>query len=218
MDLRARWSSHRSALSRGRHGNKHLQNAWNQYGKQSFFFEVLEECDESVVLFREQVWIDKLLPFNKRIGFNNSPTATNRAGFKHSQETREYLSSIAKRRTNTHLLEYAKSLRGKPAHNKGKAGRTWTDEQKKHASLSKKGSVPWNVGVRHKAETIEKISRTASLSLTKHKEVGPEYINGLRSKGMTYKKISELTGISLSQCNKIARLKRTYEKLKGVNK
>lgn len=55
-----RWGLHKSNLRNNRHGNEHLQRAWNKYDEEAFRFEILEETgpDESIVRAREQVWLD----------------------------------------------------------------------------------------------------------------------------------------------------------------
>lgn len=45
--IRKRWSVHIFELNSNRHGNIHLQNAWNKYGAQNFLFYVLEQMSDS---------------------------------------------------------------------------------------------------------------------------------------------------------------------------
>jgi group I intron endonuclease len=47
-------------LKNGKHPNQHLQHAYNLYGVDAFVFEILEECDDGIVIEREQFWIDSL--------------------------------------------------------------------------------------------------------------------------------------------------------------
>lgn len=56
-DMRARWAHHRNALRRGDHANPALQRAYVKYGSR-LVFTVLETCDVSEVLVREQACID----------------------------------------------------------------------------------------------------------------------------------------------------------------
>lgn len=44
-NLTQRWNRHLNKLNKNCHFNPHLQNAWNKYGKENFFFEILEEKD-----------------------------------------------------------------------------------------------------------------------------------------------------------------------------
>lgn len=43
-----RWAVHLFLLDRNKHGNSHLQSAWNKYGKDNFIFEILEEEVSSI--------------------------------------------------------------------------------------------------------------------------------------------------------------------------
>lgn len=52
--LNHRWNIHKSLLRRHIHGNKHLQNSWNKYGESNFKFDMIEECDNSVLIEREE--------------------------------------------------------------------------------------------------------------------------------------------------------------------
>jgi group I intron endonuclease len=45
INIKDRWSGHRSALNKGVHINTHLQSAWNKYGKDKFVFYIIEEID-----------------------------------------------------------------------------------------------------------------------------------------------------------------------------
>lgn len=52
-NIRGRWDKHKQMLRNNAHTTKHLQLAWNVYGKEYFTFSVLEECDQSQLLVRE---------------------------------------------------------------------------------------------------------------------------------------------------------------------
>lgn len=80
--FKTRWASWRGDLKNGRTKNKHLQNAWNKYGKDAFEFSVLEVVEnKSEVLEREQYWIDTLKP-----EYNNRPNASSNLGWKMPKE------------------------------------------------------------------------------------------------------------------------------------
>lgn len=57
-DIVARWAHHMTYLNENIHGNPHLQNAWNKYGKDKFEFSIIEECEYDKLTEREQYWID----------------------------------------------------------------------------------------------------------------------------------------------------------------
>lgn len=68
-----RWKQWRDNLKRGK-SNKHLCNSWNKYGAKNFEFSVLEIVeDKTLVLEREQYWMDALKP-----EFNICPKAGSR--------------------------------------------------------------------------------------------------------------------------------------------
>jgi ribosomal protein S27E len=68
-NVKSRWYQHKSKLRENRHGNTHLQNAWNLYGEENFVFEVIEECEPEFQFEREQHYLDELNPFDDN-GYN----------------------------------------------------------------------------------------------------------------------------------------------------
>ena len=205
ISIKQRWSSHRSMLSKGKHNNKHLQNTFNKYGPDDFRFKVIEYCGNTVLIEREQYWIDEMDASNPICGLNNSPTASTSKGFRHSEATKKTLSEIAKSRDHTRLLEYSKSCIGKPGHSKGIRGRKHTQKEKEAQSLRQKGKVTWNKGIPQSEEVKQKISRTLIVKKINVKFTDKQRteVLRLRVKGLGYYAISDLTGISMSQCHKI---------------
>jgi group I intron endonuclease len=49
-----RWSDHKKDLKKSRHHNRHLQRAWDKYGKENFELVVVETCVPEALLDREQ--------------------------------------------------------------------------------------------------------------------------------------------------------------------
>jgi group I intron endonuclease len=85
VSLGQRFSVHTHCLRNDKHHNRHLQNAWNKYGEDSFLFEVLEKVeDKEKLVEREQHWIDIREP-----EYNLSPTAGSTLGVKYSEEARK---------------------------------------------------------------------------------------------------------------------------------
>ena len=221
VSLYQRWACHRSMLNRNVHNNKHLQNAWAKYGERTFQFSVVEPCPISLLIQREQYWIDTLGACSPEVGMNNSPTASTSLGFRHSEETKKKLSDIAKKRDNSHLLENAARMRGKPSPSKGFSGKKWTPEMKLAASINRKGRVPWNRGIPMRDDVRKKVSET--LLLSDRKTISQEVrdkINALRSAGFTYPSISKITGVSIAHSYRIAPQPkfgmRSIEKIKGA--
>ena len=87
-NLRQRKNLHAHELRQNKHGNRHLQRAWNKYGEQAFIFEVLELVLPISLTAREQYWINKLKPFGRK-GFNILTEAGSNLGRKRSPESIE---------------------------------------------------------------------------------------------------------------------------------
>lgn len=65
-----RWNEHIRDLKLNKHKNKHLQNAWNKYGKENFKFEIIEFCDHTEALKKEEYYINFFKTTDHNIGFN----------------------------------------------------------------------------------------------------------------------------------------------------
>lgn len=57
-----RLKRHLSELKRDIHFNKFLQNCWNKYGIDNFYYEVLELCNQEILRVREKHYIDLVKP------------------------------------------------------------------------------------------------------------------------------------------------------------
>lgn len=69
-NIEKRWKTHLNGLKNGNHHNIHLQRSWNKYGEDNFVFEVVEECNETLLLDLEQKYLDSNPEFN--IGVKSS--------------------------------------------------------------------------------------------------------------------------------------------------
>lgn len=94
--LRTRLKQHRNALRANRHQNRHLQNAWNRDGEESFVFSVIERCEPGKCIEREQAWIDDCLASGVEL-YNHYLNAASPLGSKHTEETKAHLSEVRKR-------------------------------------------------------------------------------------------------------------------------
>lgn len=95
--IRGRLIYHRSHLRRGKHDNGILQAAWNKYGEPEFVFKVLELCEISQCLVREQYWIDSLGSHKSVNGYNICPVAGYAMlGRKHSKKSCDKMSKQRK--------------------------------------------------------------------------------------------------------------------------
>lgn len=87
-DIRRRWAEHRRALGQGRALCKPFQNAWNKYGEAAFDWGVIEFCDGSLLLSREQHYIDLHQTTDMAHGYNICPVAGSLLGTKQSDESK----------------------------------------------------------------------------------------------------------------------------------
>jgi len=132
-----RKGNHWTSLQRGDHRNPSLQASWNKYGEESFSWEILLNCDESMLLAEEDRLIEK---YNTM-----SPHGFNLKGAERiviSEETRQRMSESKMGEKNNfygkkHSPETLKVLREK-------CGHEMTDEMKKKQSegLSRKWADP----------------------------------------------------------------------------
>jgi group I intron endonuclease len=82
-------------LKNNKHYNKHLQYAYNKYGKECFEFFILEETNVDMLDIREQSWIKYYKSNNRKFGYNKM-SGGGSIGF-HSEETKKRMSEIHKR-------------------------------------------------------------------------------------------------------------------------
>lgn len=87
-NLRHRLWGHRAQLRHNKHGNEHLQRAWNKYGEENFDYCILETCDEEHQYEREQYYIDTCHPEYNIADKVILPSFTEESRKKHS-ETRK---------------------------------------------------------------------------------------------------------------------------------
>lgn len=88
INIYYRLKRHISDLLKNKHANKYMQNAFNKYGKDSFNFEVIEECDRVVLIRTEAHYIKSMAP---DLNFIQNPVAV-----MHSNETLLKISSTLK--------------------------------------------------------------------------------------------------------------------------
>jgi len=99
INLQRRYAAHISCLKRNKHGNSYLQNDWNKCGPEAFEFHLLEAVEKKQdLLLRETVYIDIYFD-NKNMCYNICPVAGNTVGKFHTQQTKEKMLSIAKKKS-----------------------------------------------------------------------------------------------------------------------
>lgn len=83
LKISLRWNRHRKDLRGNKHHSQYLQRAWNKYGESNFVFEVIENCDRTLIIEREKYYIDTLAPV-----YNVCPNAGSALGRKTRPEVR----------------------------------------------------------------------------------------------------------------------------------
>ncbi len=120
-NLIKRLDEHLRMLKNNKHPNDHLQNAFNLYGKQSFSFEILEECPIEYLKSQENYWCNMLNTHNRKYGYNIQST-----------------SPVGKTNMSKETIEKIRIA------NKGRKfclGKHHSDETKKKISNSNKGKI-----------------------------------------------------------------------------
>lgn len=167
INLNKRWREHRHHLINNKHKSKHLQLSWNKHGEQYFVFEVIEECEPSKLIEREQYWLDKTKSYEKQNGYNTNKIANSMLGFKHSKEN---ILKFKQRKASIKFLEGRQRYkeRGVSQETRNKIskihkGRIASDKTKKMASKIHKGKIT-------SEETKNKIRETLRKKFDKHLE------------------------------------------------
>jgi group I intron endonuclease len=89
VNMYRRWHSrHLPQLRRNKHSNRHLQSAWNKYGESAFTCEVIEQCDTTELISREQYWMDKFDSVGL-CGFNIAKLAGSTIGVPQSEKCKQ---------------------------------------------------------------------------------------------------------------------------------
>ena len=121
VNIISRWSGHLSDLNKNKHHSRYLQRAWNKYGADYFSFEIIEQCEKSQLIAREQHYFD-----TKKPQYNILPKAGSCLGSKHSEERRRK-NSLAKI-GNTFAREYMRSEEARKKFSKIHKGKILSEE------------------------------------------------------------------------------------------
>ena len=97
------------------HVNKHLLAAFNKYGLENFNFEIIEECEPSLLNEREQFWIGIYNSFDRNFGYNKTLGGAGTPGrtFVMSEETKNKirLANTGHKFTSEQLDEFRNIIR-----------------------------------------------------------------------------------------------------------
>lgn len=111
-NIRQRLWSHRAELRHNKHQNAHLQSAWNKYGEQNFDYYILENCEECLLLEREQWYIDTIKPeYNMNLE-TQRPPCTESSRQKQSNTRKRLYAEGKLKPTFKHITTYVYDLEG----------------------------------------------------------------------------------------------------------
>lgn len=214
LDLKRRMAKHIQALRNKNHTNQHLQLSFNEYGEDSFKFEIVEVLAEVTLLDeREMYWIDYYRSYDREFGYN-----IELGGLKTKreipQETREKMSKARlgkklpietiekmkqKKMPQKVKEQISKTMKEKginigasnPMYGKpgNMAGKIHSKEIRKKISENVKGKQKGENnafwGKKHTKETLEKLSKAAT-GRRKGIKHTPEVIEQMRQKRREY--------------------------------
>lgn len=111
VDIKKRRGDHFTMLKKGSHHCRHLQNAYNKYGRTRFGFKIIMECQASELVRNEQRHMDGARKNNL---YNSCPTAGSFLGIKRTPETiaRLSASNSGKKRTQEHCRRMSEARKG----------------------------------------------------------------------------------------------------------
>ena len=153
VDIKSRWRIHKHHLFKNKHHSKKLQRHFNKYGLDDLKFEVLVECDNDVLIKKEQCYVNIFQPY-----FNCSPTAGSQLGFKHSKSTREKCrcGRLGKTITEWHKQQISKASKGHIVTDEMKMKISIKNTGRKQSEELKKWRSDFFKGKKQSIETIEK--------------------------------------------------------------
>ena len=93
-DIIKRWYEHRRTLKLKQHDNIYLQRAWDKYGEDNFQFYIMTACEVEKLDELEIYFIDLFNTTNNECGYNMTIGGDGTFGYKHTEETKRYISEI----------------------------------------------------------------------------------------------------------------------------
>ena len=91
-------NQHLYELRTKKHKNKQLQKDFDDFGKESFDFFVLQDVEEiENLVIVEMEWMKKLNVFNENIGYNIATNNSIRKGWKHTEEAKIKIGTASKK-------------------------------------------------------------------------------------------------------------------------
>lgn len=169
-DLNGRWIQHKSGLKNKKHINIILQRAWDKYGKDKFTFQIVEECDKSILLEREQFYIDTLNPeYNIGLKSSGGDNLTNHPDRKEIIE--KIVKGLYKKYENMTDDERKHLSEIRLGEKNSNYGNNWTEEMKEKSSKRTteffKNHTHYKTGKTHEeifGERAKEINKKLSIS------------------------------------------------------
>ena len=152
---------HISTLQSGTHRNDKLQKSFNKHGIGCLEFKLILICSEKDLLMYEQLIID--YKDSVKNGYNILPTAGNRYGRKHSEETKLKMKAAWDARRLKPKKPVSEETKKKISDSKiGKKRKPFTDEAKQNMSKARIGNKN-RLGIPHTEETKAKMKKTRNI-------------------------------------------------------
>lgn len=163
VDIKRRWSWHRTALRRGKHHSVLLQRAWDKYGEGQFEFRVIEISQVGKHIAREQHWIDAVKSYVPKCGFNIARNARH--------------PTVGKRLTAEHRAKIGAASLGRRRTEAEKAKISAAHKGRKHTDRARANMSAAHKGYKHTPEQRAKIGEASKANWQR-----PEYQNAIREK------------------------------------
>ena len=138
-NIHRRWWQHKYSLSIQKHRSIYLQRAYNQYGIDNFEFKILDILlDKSEIPIRERYWFDVYKPYLRKNGYNVNPDPETWVGRHHTQETIAKIKLSKQNISEETRMKMSASMKGRPAHFKGKHHTEYAKQLMRERKLGKK--------------------------------------------------------------------------------
>lgn len=114
VNFKSRKSDHLKLLRKGIHHSKKLQHFFWKYGEKCIQFLIIEECEKSKLIEREQFWIDYYQSYEKT-GFNICKIAGSTYGRILSEETKDKIrkKAVGRKQSDEQISQRVQKNTGK---------------------------------------------------------------------------------------------------------
>jgi group I intron endonuclease len=174
VDLVNRLGRHRRELRKGTHSNPRLQAAWNKYGEEAFFTEVLCSSTRETVQEDEQRYLDESASITLRYNISLSADNPNR-GRRLSEEHRRRIGAANAVALRGKVLTEEHRARVRAASKGNNAGRKLSPEHREKLRQAKLGKpAVWN----RRPKTAEEKEKIAAAK--RGQKQSPEHREAIR--------------------------------------